>query len=122
MEYRRGNNFISHGLFDFGWTIKYREFWVIPLIGTALFGFASMLVIGATVTYLVDSLPGKGATGVALNNLIRQILAAIATFIVEPLLRAIEQVFYLVLLLDIIGFFIGFVIFEETRSFFQRTL
>ncbi|KGR07351.1 multidrug resistance protein [Candida albicans P78048] len=73
----------------FGWTIKYREFWVIPLIGTALFGFASMLVIGATVTYLVDSLPGKGATGVALNNLIRQILAAIATFIVEPLLRAI---------------------------------
>lgn len=48
-----------------------------------------MLVIGATVTYLVDTLPGKGATGVALNNLIRQILAAIATFIVEPLLRAI---------------------------------
>ncbi|CAX41068.1 uncharacterized multidrug transporter, putative [Candida dubliniensis CD36] len=73
----------------FGWTIHYREFWVVPLIGTALFGFASMLVIGATVTYLVDSLPGKGATGVALNNLIRQILAAIATFIIEPLLRAI---------------------------------
>lgn len=73
----------------FGWTIKYGEFWVVPLIGTAICGFASMLVIGATVTYLVDTLPGKGATGVALNNLIRQILAAIATFIVEPLLRAI---------------------------------
>ncbi|KAI3402925.2 hypothetical protein KGF56_004386 [Candida oxycetoniae] len=73
----------------FGWTIKYGEFWLVPLIGTAICGFASMLVIGATVTYLVDTLPGKGATGVALNNLIRQILAAIATFIVEPLLRAI---------------------------------
>ncbi|KAI5963023.1 uncharacterized protein KGF55_002815 [Candida pseudojiufengensis] len=73
----------------FGWTIKYGEFWVVPLIGTSLCGFASMLVIGATVTYLVDTLPGKGATGVALNNLIRQILAAIATFIVEPLLKAI---------------------------------
>lgn len=73
----------------FGWTLKYGEFWFIPLIGTALFGFASMLVIGATVTYLVDTLPGKGATGVALNNLIRQILAAAATFVVEPILRAI---------------------------------
>lgn len=73
----------------FGWTLKYGEFWLVPLIGTAIFGFASMLVIGATVTYLVDTLPGKGATGVALNNLIRQILAAIATFIAEPLLRAI---------------------------------
>lgn len=73
----------------FGWTIKYGEMWVIPLIGTALSGFASMLVIGATATYLVDSLPGKGATGVALNNLVRQIFAAIASFVVEPLLRAI---------------------------------
>ncbi|KAI5956804.1 hypothetical protein KGF54_000421 [Candida jiufengensis] len=73
----------------FGWTIRYGEFWIVPLIGTSLCGFASMLVIGATVTYLVDTLPGKGATGVALNNLIRQILAAIATFIVEPLLKAI---------------------------------
>ncbi|CUM45115.1 uncharacterized protein AC631_00930 [Debaryomyces fabryi] len=73
----------------FGWCLDFGTHWVTPLIGTALFGFASMLVIGSTVTYLVDTLPGKGATGVALNNLIRQTLAAIATFVVEPLLRAI---------------------------------
>lgn len=73
----------------FGWCLDFGTHWVTPLIGTALFGFASMLVIGATVTYLVDTLPGKGATGVALNNLIRQTIAAIATFVVEPLLRAI---------------------------------
>jgi len=73
----------------FGWTIDYGVFWFVPLIGTAIFGFASMLLIGATVTYLVDTLPGKGATGVALNNLIRQILAAIATFVVEPALKGI---------------------------------
>lgn len=73
----------------FGWCFDFGEHWVTPLIGTALFGFASMLIIGCTVTYLVDLLPGKGATGVALNNLVRQILAAIATFIVDPLLSAI---------------------------------
>ncbi|CUM64290.1 uncharacterized protein PRCAT00001888001 [Priceomyces carsonii] len=73
----------------FGWSIRYGEHWVVPLVGTAIFGFASMLIIGATVTFIVQSLPGKGATGVALNNLIRQILAATATFVVEPLLNAI---------------------------------
>lgn len=73
----------------FGWCLEYGEHWVTPLIGTALFGFASMLVIGVTVTYLIDVLPGKGATGVAMNNLVRQILAATATFITEPLIRAL---------------------------------
>lgn len=73
----------------FGWCLEYGEHWVTPLIGTALFGFASMLVIGINVTYLIDVLPGKGATGVALNNLVRQLLAATATFITEPLLRAL---------------------------------
>lgn len=73
----------------FGWCIDKGQFWLTPLIGTALFGFASMLVIGVTLTYLIDVLPGKGATGVALNNLVRQILAATATFITEPLIRAL---------------------------------
>lgn len=73
----------------FGWCLQYGEHWVTPLIGTAFYGFACMLVIGATVTYLVDTLPGKGATGVALNNFVRMILAAIATFVVEPALKGI---------------------------------
>lgn len=73
----------------FGWSLDKGVHWVVPLVGTAIFGFASMLVIGATVTYLVDTLPGKGATGVAINNLIRQVLAAVGTFVVEPLLRAL---------------------------------
>lgn len=76
-------------LLIFGWTIHYGIMWVVPLVGTAIFGFASMLIIGATSTCLVDTLPGRGATGIALNNLIRQTLAAIATFVVDPLLLAI---------------------------------
>lgn len=83
----------------FGWSLDKGVHWVVPLIGTAIFGFASMLIIGCTVTYLVDTLPGKGATGVALNNLVRQILAAIASFIVEPLIRALGiGVLYLILM------------------------
>lgn len=74
----------------FGWCLDKGEFWLTPLIGTALYGFASMLVIGVTLTYLIDILPGKGATGVALNNLVRQILAAIATFVTEPIVKALS--------------------------------
>ncbi|SCU80419.1 LADA_0B07316g1_1 [Lachancea dasiensis] len=74
-------------LLIFGWCLDKHQHWVTPLVGTALFGFASMMTIGATVAYLVDSLPGKGATGVALNNLIRQILAAVAVFVTEPMLE-----------------------------------
>ncbi|SCU93819.1 LAME_0F05094g1_1 [Lachancea meyersii CBS 8951] len=70
-----------------GWCLDKKQHWVTPLVGTALFGFASMMTIGATVSYLVDSLPGKGATGVALNNLIRQVLAAVAVFVTEPMLK-----------------------------------
>ncbi|CAR28622.1 ZYRO0F08228p [Zygosaccharomyces rouxii] len=71
----------------FGWCIDKGEHWETPLVGTALFGYASMMTIGATVSYLVDSLPGRGATGVALNNLIRQLLAAVAVFVTEPLIK-----------------------------------
>lgn len=74
-------------LLIFGWCLDKKCHWVTPLVGTALFGFASMMTIGATVSYLVDSLPGRGATGVALNNLIRQILAAVAVFVTEPMLK-----------------------------------
>lgn len=74
-------------LLIFGWCLDKKEHWVTPLVGTALFGFASMMTIGATVSYLVDSLPGRGATGVALNNLIRQIFAATAVFVTEPMLE-----------------------------------
>ncbi|GEQ72655.1 hypothetical protein JCM33374_g6342 [Metschnikowia sp. JCM 33374] len=73
----------------FGWCLEKKQHWVTPLIGSALFGLGSMLVIGTTLTYLTDLLPGKGATGVALNNLVRQILASTATFITKPLINVI---------------------------------
>lgn len=73
----------------FGWCIHYGEHWVTPLVGTALFGGSYMLVVGVTFTYVVDVCPGKGATGVALNNLVRQVLGAIATFVTVPLVDAL---------------------------------
>jgi multidrug resistance protein len=72
-----------------GWCFHYHTFWVTPLIGTAIFGYATMMTIGPTVTYLVDSLPGRGATGVAVNNLCRQTCATAAVFLVDPMIEGI---------------------------------
>ncbi|OBA21377.1 MFS general substrate transporter [Metschnikowia bicuspidata var. bicuspidata NRRL YB-4993] len=73
----------------FGWCIEKKQHWVTPLVGSALLGISAMIIMGATMTYLVDLLPGRGATGVALNNLMRQILAATATFVTEPATSAV---------------------------------
>lgn len=72
-----------------GWCFEKDNHWETPLVGMAIWGFASVMVIGATVTYIVDSLPGRGATGVALNNLFRQFFATIACFVNEPLIKAL---------------------------------
>jgi multidrug resistance protein len=70
-----------------GWCFQYHTFWVTPLIGSAIFGYATMMTIGPTMTYLVDSLPGRGATGIAVNNLCRQIGATAAVFLVDPMIK-----------------------------------
>ncbi|SCU90798.1 LAFA_0F00298g1_1 [Lachancea sp. 'fantastica'] len=76
-------------LLIFGWCLQTKQHWVLPLIGTALFGFSSMIIMAATVSYILDSLPGRGATGVALNNLVRQLIAAVAVFVSDPLMSSI---------------------------------
>jgi len=73
-----------------GWCFHYHTQWVTPLVGTALFGYSSMMTIGPVTTYLVDSLPGRGATGVALNNFVRMILATVAVFVSEPLIKGLN--------------------------------
>ena len=69
----------------FGWTAQYHVFWFIPLIGSFLYGMASMIIFGTCMTYLVDALPGRGSSGVAVNNLVRMILAAVSTFVSQPM-------------------------------------
>lgn len=69
----------------FGWTAYYKLHWVVPLVGSFLFGLSSMVVLGNSATYLIDALPGRGSSGIALNNFVRFIFAAIATFVAEPM-------------------------------------
>ncbi|AGO13503.1 AaceriACL172Cp [[Ashbya] aceris (nom. inval.)] len=82
-----GATILPLSLLAVGWPLHCKAPWPVPLIGTAFFGLAAMLIIGASTAYLVDSLPARGATAVALNNLIRMLLAAVCVFILDAMLH-----------------------------------
>lgn len=73
----------------FGWTAQYKLHWTIPLVANLFFGLSSIVVMSTSATYLVDALPGKGSSGVALNNFVRFSTAGLATFISEPMNRGL---------------------------------
>ncbi|KAK9456228.1 major facilitator superfamily domain-containing protein [Dipodascopsis uninucleata] len=94
-EARLAENMICAGISTcagcllFGWTIWAKEYWIVPIIGTVLFGFGSLIIFTTTLTFLVDSMPKQRTAIVSVNTFIRCISAAIGTFIAVPLIDAI---------------------------------
>jgi predicted MFS family arabinose efflux permease len=77
------------GILMYGWTINKGLFVVIPEIGTFFFGFGMMITFATTTTYLIDAVPGRSSSAVAMNNLIRNILAALGAVVGKPLVEAL---------------------------------
>jgi hypothetical protein len=77
------------GLLLYGWTLQYGEFVVIPEIGTFFFGLGMMIVFATVTTYLVDAVPGRSSSAVALNNFVRSVFACVGTIIGKPLVAAL---------------------------------
>jgi len=82
-----GCSVLPLGVLLYGWTTDKGVFWFVPMIGTFIFGLSLMIVFATSTTYLVDALPGRSSTAVALNNLIRNAFAAIGGIVSEPLLK-----------------------------------
>jgi len=77
------------GILMYGWTIDKGLFVVIPEIGTFFFGVGMMITFATTTTYLIDAVPGRSSSAVAMNNLIRNILAAVGAIIGKPMIEAL---------------------------------
>ena len=77
------------GILVYGWTIEKGLFVLVPEIGTFFFGIGMMIVFTTVTTYLVDAVPGRSSSAVAMNNLIRNILACVGTIIGKPLIEAL---------------------------------
>lgn len=65
------------GLFVYGWTVEARVHWVVPLIGTAITGFGSILIFIAIQTYLIDAFEEYAASVIGANAVLRGLAGAL---------------------------------------------
>ncbi|CAN8098192.1 unnamed protein product [Discula destructiva] len=69
-----GSIFVTIGLFWFAWgTLSH---WIMPIIGSGIFGLGVILCFSGTFTYLVETYPLYAASALAANALVRCAFAA----------------------------------------------
>jgi hypothetical protein len=64
------------GLFWFAWTIYRSVHWIVPIIGSGLFGAGTVLVFSGVFTFLVEAFPLYAASSLAANSFSRSSFAA----------------------------------------------
>lgn len=64
------------GLFWFAWTTYSSIPWIVPMIGSAIFGFGQVLVFLSIMNYLIDSYTIYSASTMAANAVLRAVFAA----------------------------------------------
>ncbi|KAJ0160849.1 putative drug/proton antiporter YHK8 [Colletotrichum tanaceti] len=62
------------GIFWFGWSLHVH--WIMPVIGSAIFGAGTLLVFTGIFTFLVDAYPLYAASSLASNAFVRCMFAA----------------------------------------------
>ncbi|OQE09887.1 hypothetical protein PENVUL_c005G04071 [Penicillium vulpinum] len=66
-----GGPLVTIGLFVFAWTIYPNVHWIVPIIGSAIFGAGTILVYSGIFTFLVDAYPTFAASALAANSFTR---------------------------------------------------
>ncbi|KAH7121901.1 major facilitator superfamily transporter multidrug resistance [Dactylonectria estremocensis] len=70
----------------YGWTVQNGVHWAAPSVAVLFFGGGVMMVFSATTTMAAEFIPRNSSSGVALNNLIRNICSCAGTVIAQPLI------------------------------------
>lgn len=77
------------GLFWFAWTARASVHWIVPIIGTVLFGAGNILVFFTAVLYSIDSYgPMSGASAMAANGILRYAAGAIFPLFTQQMYKA----------------------------------
>ncbi|PKX88949.1 MFS transporter [Aspergillus novofumigatus IBT 16806] len=70
-----GAPLVTIGLFIFAWTIYPHVHWVVPIIGSAVFGAGTVLVYSGAFKFLVDAYSTYAASALAANSFARSTFA-----------------------------------------------
>jgi len=65
------------GLFVFAWTTYSSVHWIVPIIGSTIFGMGNILVFTGIFTFLVDAYPLYAASSLAANSFARSSFGAV---------------------------------------------
>ncbi|KAK1447551.1 hypothetical protein CMEL01_09390 [Colletotrichum melonis] len=71
-----GGFLIPIGLFWFGWTISPNIHWIVPIIGSGVFGCGTVLAFTGIYTFLIDAYAKYSASALASNGLTRCLFSA----------------------------------------------
>ncbi|KAL1955367.1 hypothetical protein VTO42DRAFT_8649 [Malbranchea cinnamomea] len=71
-----GAPLVTVGMFIFGWTIYSNVHWIVPIIGSMIFGIGNILVYSGIFTFLVDAYPLYAASALAANSFLRSSFGA----------------------------------------------
>jgi hypothetical protein len=72
-----GGPLVCAGFIWYGWTAEKHVHWIVPVIGTAVFGIGVMAFVMPVTTYLIDVWKWHAASAIGANNFSRSILGAI---------------------------------------------
>ncbi|USP78866.1 hypothetical protein yc1106_06140 [Curvularia clavata] len=76
-------------LVAYGWTVERGVHWIVPMVANFFFGIGSMLIFALVNTMLTEFMPRRAASGIALNNFVRNIFSFTGAVVAEPILSAI---------------------------------
>ncbi|KAL4985935.1 major facilitator superfamily domain-containing protein [Aspergillus falconensis] len=72
-----GAPLVTIGLFIFAWTAYSNVHWMVPIIGSGIFGAGTVFVYSGVFTFLVDAYPVYSASALAANSFARSMFAGI---------------------------------------------
>jgi MFS family permease len=72
-----GTPFLPIGLFWYGWSAQADAHWILPILGTAVFGIGMVSTLIPIMAYLVDAFTVHAASALAASTLLRAVVAAV---------------------------------------------
>lgn len=85
-------------LIMYGWTAEKGVHWIVPMIANFFFGIGSMLIFALVNTMLTEFMPKRAASGIALNNFVRNICSFTGAVVADPILSGIGNGWFMTIL------------------------